>query len=100
MLGLGETDHEVEQTIRDMRSAGVQILTIGQYLPPSRSHWPLQRYVTPERFAELEQLGREVGFEAVASSPLVRSSYKADALAREVLTTAYPGIAPGAGVGK
>ena len=91
MLGLGETDREVEETIRDMRSAGVQILTVGQYLPPSRKHWPLQRYVTPEQFAEWDTFARELGFEAVASSPLVRSSYKADVMAREVLGTAYPG---------
>ncbi len=85
MVGLGETDDEVVATMRDMAAAGVQILTIGQYLPPTRKHWPLARYVEPERFAEWATLAKEMGFGAVASSPLVRSSYRAEELANEIL---------------
>ena len=85
MVGLGETDEEVVATMRDMVAHGVQILTIGQYLPPTRDHWPLHRYVEPATFAAWADLAREMGFAAVASSPLVRSSYRADELANEVL---------------
>jgi len=81
MVGLGETDEEVEATLRDLRAAGVSIVTIGQYLPPSDTHWPLQRYVTPEKFDEWAQYPRELGFKQVASAPLVRSSYRAGELA-------------------
>ena len=81
MVGLGESDEEVLQTLRDLREAGVNIVTIGQYLPPSNTHWPLQRYVTPEKFAEWGEYARELGFEQVASAPLVRSSYRAGELA-------------------
>ena len=81
MVGLGETDEEVEATLRDLRASGVSIVTIGQYLPPSDSHWPLQRYVTPEKFAEWAEYAKELGFEQVASAPLVRSSYRAGELA-------------------
>lgn len=85
MVGLGETDDEVEQTLREMHEAGVQILTIGQYLPPTREHWPVHRYPTPEQFEAWEQLARDIGFTAIASSPLVRSSYRADELATTIL---------------
>ncbi len=85
MVGLGETDAEVETTMADMQRAGVDILTIGQYLPPSRSHRPLDRYVTPEQFDAWAVLARKMGFKAVASAPLVRSSYRADIMANEVL---------------
>ena len=81
MVGLGESDEEVLQTLRDLREAGVNIVTIGQYLPPSNTHWPLQRYVTPEKFAEWGEYAKELGFEQVASAPLVRSSYRAGELA-------------------
>lgn len=81
MVGLGESDDEVLQTLRDLREAGVNIVTIGQYLPPSNTHWPLQRYVTPEKFAEWGEYAKELGFEQVASAPLVRSSYRAGELA-------------------
>lgn len=81
MVGLGENDEEVEQTLRDLRAAGVNIVTIGQYLPPSDTHWPLQRYVTPEKFAEWAEYAKKLGFEQVASAPLVRSSYRAGELA-------------------
>ncbi len=84
MLGLGETDEEVRQTLRDLRGAGVSIVTIGQYLPPSAAHWPLDRYVTPEAFEEFGSYARELGFSAVASAPLVRSSYHAGELVGEL----------------
>ncbi len=77
MVGLGEKDGEVVQTLRDLRAAGVSILTIGQYLPPSAEHWPLDRYVAPEIFDEWGKIARELGFSFVASAPLVRSSYNA-----------------------
>jgi lipoic acid synthetase len=77
MLGLGETLDEVKTTMRDLRSWGVDILTIGQYLQPSRQHLPIARYATPEEFAELRAFGLEIGFKWVESGPLVRSSYHA-----------------------
>jgi len=77
MLGLGETFEEVQATMRDLRGWGVDILTIGQYLQPSRKHLPIQRYYTPEEFEDLKEFGLELGFKWVESSPLVRSSYHA-----------------------
>ena len=77
MLGLGETLEEVKDTMTDLRSWGVDILTIGQYLQPSRQHLPIARYATPEEFAELRTFGLEIGFKWVESGPLVRSSYHA-----------------------
>lgn len=78
MLGLGETREEVEQTLQDMRDYQVDRVTIGQYLQPSRFHAPVLRYVTPAEFSELRAVGERLGFEHVASGPLVRSSYHAD----------------------
>jgi len=80
MVGLGETDEEIIEAMRDLRDSGVSILTVGQYLPPSAEHWPLDRYVTPEMFKEFEEIARKLGFSAVASGPLVRSSYHAGEL--------------------
>ncbi len=77
MVGLGETLDEVKETMRDLRSWGVNILTIGQYLQPSRKHLPIERYYTPGEFAELKAFGLEIGFSWVESGPLVRSSYHA-----------------------
>ena len=77
MLGLGETLDEVKAVMRDLRSWGVDILTIGQYLQPSRRHLPVERYYTLEEFAQLKQYGEELGFSWVESAPLVRSSYHA-----------------------
>ena len=77
MLGLGETDDEVYALMDDIRATGCDILTISQYLQPTPQHWPLQRYVTPEEFARLKDIAMEKGFKFVASSPLVRSSYRA-----------------------
>lgn len=78
MLGLGETDEEIIQTMDDLRAHHIDILTLGQYLQPTKNHLPIERYVTPEKFAELRQIGLKKGFFEVASGPLVRSSYRAD----------------------
>lgn len=77
MVGLGETMDEVKAVMRDQRAWGVDILTIGQYLQPSRQHLPIQRYYTLEEFQELKAYGLEIGFKWVESGPLVRSSYHA-----------------------
>jgi lipoyl synthase len=77
MVGLGETMDEIKAVIRDQRSWGVDILTIGQYLQPSRQHLPIARYYTLEEFAELKEYGLGIGFRWVESGPLVRSSYHA-----------------------
>jgi lipoic acid synthetase len=78
MLGLGETDEEILETMTDLRSVGVDILTLGQYLQPTPKHLPIQEFITPERFDKYGQLGREMGFRYVESGPLVRSSYHAE----------------------
>lgn len=77
MLGLGETDEEVMDTMCDLRTAGVDIVTLGQYLQPTPHHLEVQEYVTPEKFDYWRQVGEQLGFTYVASGPLVRSSYKA-----------------------
>ena len=78
MLGLGETLDEVKETMQDLRSWGVSILTIGQYLQPSKKHLPIERYYTLEEFEALKAFGEEIGFRWVESGPLVRSSYHAE----------------------
>lgn len=78
MLGLGETLDEVKQVMQDLRDHGCRMLTLGQYLQPSRHHLPVDRFVTPEEFEELGRAGKEMGFDHVASGPMVRSSYHAD----------------------
>lgn len=78
MLGLGETIAEVEQTMDDLRQAKVDILTLGQYLQPTKNHLPVERYVHPDEFKQLRQIGLSKGFYEVASGPMVRSSYRAD----------------------
>ncbi|MHC8326674.1 lipoyl synthase [Pseudomonas sp. LB1P83] len=78
MLGLGETDDEVIEVMQRMREHGIDMLTLGQYLQPSRSHLPVQRFVRPDVFAWFAEEGRRMGFSNVASGPLVRSSYHAD----------------------
>ncbi len=78
MLGLGETDDEILQTMDDLRQAKVDILTLGQYMQPTKNHLPVARYVTPEAFSKFRELGLEKGFFEVASGPMVRSSYRAD----------------------
>jgi lipoic acid synthetase len=78
MLGLGETDAEILQVMRDLREHGVEMLTLGQYLQPTRGHLPVLRYVEPARFNEFEQEALSMGFRHAACGPLVRSSYHAD----------------------
>jgi lipoic acid synthetase len=80
ILGLGETRDEVIEVMGDLREAGCDLLTIGQYLQPSPEHHPVARFVPPEEFSEYEQIGRDMGFAGVASAPLVRSSFKATEL--------------------
>ena len=77
MVGIGETDTEVVETLRDLRECGVDIVTLGQYLRPTPKHAPVDRYVSPDLFAEYQRQGMELGFAFVASGPLVRSSYHA-----------------------
>ena len=78
MLGLGETEDEVIQTMDDLRSVGVDIMTIGQYLQPTPKHLSVKEFVTPEQFEKYKQIGLSKGFRFVESSPLVRSSYRAE----------------------
>ena len=78
MLGLGETDEEILEVMRDLRAHGVDMLTIGQYLQPTAHHLPVLRYVHPDGFAVFEQAARELGFLHAAIGPMVRSSYHAD----------------------
>jgi lipoic acid synthetase len=78
MLGLGEGKDEVLQSLRDLRSAGCDFLTLGQYLAPSKLHHPVVEYIHPDVFAEYKTLGEAMGFKFVASAPLVRSSYMAE----------------------
>ncbi|MDT8398253.1 MAG: lipoyl synthase [Pseudomonadales bacterium] len=78
MLGVGEDRDEVLQVLRDMQAHKIDMVTLGQYLQPSREHLPVERFVHPDEFAEYAQLGRDMGFRHVASGPLVRSSYHAD----------------------
>lgn len=78
MLGLGETHEEVIETLQDLRSVGVDIVTLGQYLQPTPKHLPVAEFVTPERFDEYRRIGMEMGFKFVESGPLVRSSYHAE----------------------
>ena len=78
MLGLGETEEEVIQTMDDLRAVGVDIMTIGQYLQPTTKHLPVKEFVTPEQFEKYKQIGLAKGFRFVESSPLVRSSYRAE----------------------
>ena len=84
MVGLGETFEEVQATMRDLRSWMVDILTIGQYLQPSRKHLPIERYYTPDEFEALKTYGLELGFQWVESAPLVRSSYHAGEQVRQL----------------
>jgi lipoyl synthase len=85
ILGMGETEEEIYQTMRDLREAAVDILTLGQYLRPSEHHIPLDRWVTPDEFRRWKEVGeRDLGFRHVESGPLVRSSYHAREQAREV----------------
>jgi lipoic acid synthetase len=84
MVGLGETEPEVVEVCQDLRSVGCDLLTIGQYLAPSRKHHPVVEYIHPDIFAKYRQIGLDLGFKHVASGPLVRSSYHADQALKEV----------------
>ncbi|MEE8365787.1 MAG: lipoyl synthase [Gammaproteobacteria bacterium] len=87
MLGLGEEISDVEEVLRDMRTHDVNMLTLGQYLQPSRDHLPVERFVTPDEFDQLGKFAYSLGFDQVASGPMVRSSYHADLQAESVLRT-------------
>ncbi|HEY0732822.1 MAG TPA: lipoyl synthase [Chitinophagaceae bacterium] len=78
MLGLGETKEEVIQTMKDLYNSGCDVITIGQYLQPTKKHLPVQRFVHPDEFAEYKELGYQMGLDYVESGPLVRSSYHSD----------------------
>ena len=84
MVGLGENEDQVMETLQDLLDHGVRMLTIGQYLRPTRNHEPVHRFVPPEEFVRYEARAREMGFHAVASGPFVRSSYKAETLYAEM----------------
>lgn len=78
MLGLGETEEEIIDTMRDLREAGCEVITIGQYLQPSRKHFPVKDYIHPDKFKEYGRIGEDMGFRHVESGPMVRSSYHAE----------------------
>ena len=80
ILGLGEEESQVIQTMIDLRKAGCDFLTLGQYLPPSLSHYPLKEYIHPDKFSHFERYARKIGFRGVKSGPYVRSSYLAHSL--------------------
>jgi lipoic acid synthetase len=90
MVGHGETKEELLETMRDLRAVDCQMLTLGQYLPPSTRHLPLQRYYHPEEFDELRQEGLQYGFVDVAAGPLVRSSFHADELLKKLPLSSSP----------
>jgi lipoic acid synthetase len=78
MLGLGETDDEIRDSMNDMRDHDIDILTLGQYLQPTKNHLPVERWVHPDKFSEYREYGLNLGFTEVAAGPMVRSSYRAD----------------------
>jgi lipoyl synthase len=78
MLGIGETDEEIEAALQDLYKHNVDIVTLGQYMRPTKNHLPVDRWVTPEQFEQFREYGLGLGFMEVASGPLVRSSYRAD----------------------
>ncbi len=84
MLGLGEESDEVEQVLQDLLDHGCSMLTLGQYLQPSKDHLPVERYLTPDEFDQYAEIAKSLGFKQVASAPLVRSSYHADLQAKGV----------------
>jgi len=88
MVGLGETDDEVREILRDMRAHNIEMLTIGQYLQPSDGHLPVLRYVTPEMFKQFEKEAYQMGFHNAACGAMVRSSYHADQQAEEAMREA------------
>jgi lipoic acid synthetase len=99
MVGLGETDDEVGEVLGDLREAGVSLLTLGQYLRPTRASLPVERYVVPGRFDIWRQMGYTIGFTHVASGPLVRSSFRAEEGARRAIGERLPPPGPGPSAG-
>ena len=81
MLGLGESEDELLEAFNDIRSAGVDVLTLGQYMRPTINHLPVEKWYSPEEFLYMKKLALDIGFKEVASGPLVRSSYRADKIA-------------------
>lgn len=81
MLGLGENEAELLEAFKDTRSAGVDVLTLGQYMRPTANHLPVEKWYTPEEFNYYKDLALKTGFQEVASGPMVRSSYRADRIA-------------------
>ncbi|MFA6636230.1 MAG: lipoyl synthase [Candidatus Omnitrophota bacterium] len=77
MLGLGETDMDISRTLRDLKEAGVDVIYMGQYLSPSKEHWPVKKYYTPDEFSRFRETALAMGFRSVSSGPMVRSSYRA-----------------------
>lgn len=94
MLGMGETLEEVEQALRDLYGAGCRMITLGQYLQPTRNNRPVERYVLPREFDALAETAHRIGYAGVASGPMVRSSYKADELLRRALEQDQELLAP------
>ena len=92
MLGLGENETQVRETLRDLKRAGCLYLTLGQYLAPSRDHLPVARYVPPHEFEKWAAIARSMGFSGVASGPLVRSSYHAENMMEDYALEARPEI--------
>ena len=99
MVGLGETRDEVRALLRDLRAAGTDVATIGQYLQPTRRNLPVAEYVEPRQFDEYRDYGLSIGFKMVFSGPLVRSSYMADLVSEEAQPAVCAELAPGAGFG-
>jgi lipoic acid synthetase len=85
MLGVGERPEEIQQVMQDLRTAGCTMLTLGQYLQPSKAHTPVQEYITPAQFDEYGEIAKTLGFKQVASAPMVRSSYHADLQAKTLV---------------
>ena len=85
MLGLGEAPAEIEKTLKDLLDSGCSLLTLGQYLQPTKEHLPVERFIPPEEFDYWKETALEMGFSAVASGPFVRSSYHAKELYQEVV---------------
>jgi lipoic acid synthetase len=87
MLGLGETETELKSALKDLKNAGVSILTLGQYLPPSKTHCPVRKFIPPAKFAEYKEYGEKtLGFQFVFAGPFVRSSYLAKEVLNDILT--------------
>jgi lipoic acid synthetase len=95
ILGMGESRDEVTEALRDLRSAGTELVTITQYLRPSPRHHPVERWVRPEEFVEIQEEALALGFAGVMSGPLVRSSYRAGRLYQQALQSRQPAQATG-----